>query len=110
MTKTNGVTLVSAGATTTYTVVVSNAGPDAANGAIVTDPAAAGLTKTSVVCAAAGGATCPASPTVAQVEAGLAIPALPFGGSVTLHDRSDGHGRKRQRHEHRDGDRAGRRH
>ena len=83
VTKTNGVTLVSAGATTTYTVVVSNAGPDAANGAIVTDPAAAGLTKTSVVCAAAGGATCPASPTVAQVEAGLAIPALPFGGSVT---------------------------
>ena len=84
VTKTNGVTLVSAGTTTTYTVVVSNAGPDAANGAIVTDPAAAGLTKTSVVCAAAGGATCPASPTVAQVEAGLAIPALPFGGSVTL--------------------------
>ena len=84
VTKTNGVTLVSAGTTTTYTVVVSNAGPDAANGAIVMDPAAAGLAKTSVVCVAAGGATCPASPTVAQVEAGLAIPALPFGGSVTL--------------------------
>ena len=84
VTKTNGVTLVSAGTTTTYTVVVSNAGPDAANNAIVTDPAATGLTKTTVVCAAAGGATCPASPTVAQVEAGIAIPALPFGGSVTF--------------------------
>ncbi len=84
VTKTNGGTLVSAGATTTYTVVVNNAGPDAANGAIVTDPAAAGLTKTTVLCTAAGGATCPASPTAGQVEAGLAIPALPFGGSVTL--------------------------
>ena len=110
VTKTNGVTLVSAGTTTTYTVVVSNAGPDAANGAIVTDPAAAGLTKTSVMCAAAGGATCPASPTVAQVEAGLAIPGVAVRRQRHAHDRRDGHGRKRQRHEHRDGDRAGRRH
>ena len=72
------------GATSTYTVVVSNAGPDAANGAIVTDPAAAGLTKTSVTCAAAGGAVCPASPTVAQLESGLVIPTLPAGGVVTF--------------------------
>ena len=84
VTKTNGVTLVSAGTTTTYTVVVSNAGPDGANNAILTDPAATGLTKTTVVCAASGGATCPANPTVAQVEAGIPIPGLPFGGSVTF--------------------------
>ena len=47
VTKTNGGTVVSAGATTTYAVAVSNAGPDAANGTIVTDPAAVGLAKTS---------------------------------------------------------------
>ena len=84
VTKTNGATLVSAGTTTIYTVVVSNAGPDGANNAILTDPAATGLTKTTVVCAASGGATCPASPTAAQVEAGIPIPGLPFGGSVTF--------------------------
>jgi uncharacterized repeat protein (TIGR01451 family) len=50
VTKTNGGTVVSVGATSTYTVVVSNAGPDVANGAIVTDPAVAGLTKTAVTC------------------------------------------------------------
>src|SRR5207237_329729 len=31
-----------------------------------------------------GGAICPSSPTVAQLQAGLAIPTLPAGGSVTL--------------------------
>jgi uncharacterized repeat protein (TIGR01451 family) len=84
VTKTNGATLVSTGTTTIYTVVVSNVGPDGANNAILTDPAATGLTKTTVVCAASGGATCPASPTAAQVEAGIPIPGLPFGGSVTF--------------------------
>jgi uncharacterized repeat protein (TIGR01451 family) len=82
--KTDGAVSVNAGATTTYTVVVTNAGPGAADGATITDAAAAGLTKTAVSCAAAGGAVCPASPTVAQVESGLAIPALPSGGSITL--------------------------
>jgi uncharacterized repeat protein (TIGR01451 family) len=82
--KTNGAVSVTAGAATTYTVVVSNAGPSAADGALVTDAAAAGLTKTAVACAAAGGATCPAGPTAAQIESGLAVPALPSGGSVTF--------------------------
>jgi Domain of unknown function DUF11/IPTL-CTERM motif len=69
----------------TYTIVVSNAGPQAADGAVVTDPAVAGLSKISVVCGnASGGAACPGSPTVAQLQAGLAIPALPAGGSVTF--------------------------
>ena len=57
--KTDGVATVTTGGTTTYTVVVSNAGPNAADGAIVRDPAVTGLTKTAVSCSAAGGAVCP---------------------------------------------------
>ena len=84
VTKTNGVSSVNAGGTTSYSIVVSNAGPSAANNAVFQDAAATGLTKNSVSCTAAGGAVCPASPTVAQVEAGLAIATLPSGGSVTF--------------------------
>ncbi|HXS51821.1 MAG TPA: hypothetical protein VN782_04760, partial [Usitatibacter sp.] len=84
VTKTDGVSSVTAGGTTTYTVVVSNAGPGSANGALLTDAAVAGLAKTAVACVAAGGAVCPASPTVGQLESGLAIPALPAGGSVAF--------------------------
>jgi uncharacterized repeat protein (TIGR01451 family) len=85
ITKTNGSSTVNSGASTTYTIVVSNAGPQAADGAIVTDPVAAGLTQTSVSCgSASGGAVCPGSPTLAQLQAGLAIPTLPSGGSVTF--------------------------
>ena len=84
ITKTDSVASVSAGGTTTYTIVVRNAGPSAADGAIVSDPAVSGLTKTSVSCSAAGGAACPATVTVAGLESGLAIPALPSGGTVTF--------------------------
>ena len=85
VTKSNGASSVLSGATTTYTIVVSNAGPQAADGAIVTDAVAAGLTQTGVSCgSASGGAVCPSSPTAAQLQAGLAIPTLPSGGSVTF--------------------------
>ena len=68
-----------------YTLVVTNHGPAAANGAVVTDPAVANFNATTVSCGTAiGGAVCPASPTVPQLQAGLAIPVLPSGGSVTL--------------------------
>ncbi|MCK7593437.1 hypothetical protein M0G41_07120 [Lysobacter sp. CAU 1642] len=84
--KDNGVSGLSVGGTTSYTVVVSNAGPDAADGASVSDPAVSGLSKTAVSCTgSSGGAVCPASPDVASLEAGtLVIPTLPNGGSVTL--------------------------
>jgi len=84
ITKTDGVTTVSAGGTTTYTIVVRNAGPSSASGAVVSDPAVSGLTKTSVTCSAAGGAACPTSITVAGLESGVTIPTFPSGGSVTL--------------------------
>ncbi len=87
ITKTNGVAAVDAGSTTAYTVVVSNAGPSAANGALFRDIAAAGLSKTSITCTATGGAVCPTAPiSVATVEGatGIAIPTLPSGGVATF--------------------------
>ena len=88
ITKTDGVNTVNAGATTTYTIVVSNAGPANANGAIFTDGAVANLNVTSVTCgSAAGGAACPAPAgvTVAAMQgAGITIATLPAGGSVTF--------------------------
>src|SRR6185369_1514675 len=84
VTKTNGTATATAGASTTYTIVVSNAGPSHADGATVTDAVATGLTKTSVSCTATNGAVCPTSPTASQLEAGLVIPTLPSGGSVTF--------------------------
>ncbi len=84
VTKTNNVTTVTTGGTTTYTVVVTNNGPATANGAVITDPSATGLTKTAVSCAPGPNAVCPASPTVGQLESGLVIPTLPANSSVTF--------------------------
>ena len=88
ITKTDGVVSVNAGGTTSYTIVVSNTGPSSADGAVFTDPAATNLNMTSVSCgSASGGAACPAAPntTVALMQgAGIVIPTLPSGGSVTF--------------------------
>ena len=72
-----------------FTVVVSNAGPAAADGAVVSDTPGAGLTcpvsGSPITCAASGGATCPgaaALPTL--VGGGVAVPTLPVGGAVTF--------------------------
>lgn len=83
--KTNGGEGVVTGATTTYRLTVTNAGPGAADGSQVTDPPAMGLEKTALTCdSASGGAQCPADPTVEGLESGLAIPALPIGGSLAF--------------------------
>ncbi len=87
ITKTNNVTSVSPASATSYNIVVTNAGPSAANGALFADPAATGLSKTSVTCTAAGGAVCPTAPiSIVTVEGatGIAIPTLPSGGTVTF--------------------------
>lgn len=76
---------VTSGTTTTYLLVVGNAGPDAADGAVIRDPATSGLTCTSVTCNASGGASCPATVDMAGLQGdGLAIPVLPVGASVTF--------------------------
>jgi uncharacterized repeat protein (TIGR01451 family) len=61
--KTDGQDQVIAGATTEYTITVSNAGPDDVTGATVTDTPPAELTDVSWTCTPSGGATCSASGT-----------------------------------------------
>ena len=61
ITKTDGVTSVAAGGSLTYTITASNAGPDNATGAIVTDTLPASLTGATWTCVGAGGGTCTAA-------------------------------------------------
>ncbi len=84
---------VTSGATVTYDIVVANTtGPDAANNSILRDPAPTNLTCTTASCNPAlttGGAACPTATggallTAMQSAAGVAIPTLPVGGSVTV--------------------------
>jgi uncharacterized repeat protein (TIGR01451 family) len=69
-----------------YTLQVTNNGPDAADGAVVTDPQPVGLdcsTGTLTCGSETGGTVCPASPTVADLQgAGITIPTFPVGGSL----------------------------
>ncbi len=76
------------GAQTVYTITVANAGPDAADGAVVQNPPPTGLTCTTASCGNAnGGAACPA-PTgaalVAALASGVAIPTLPANSSLAF--------------------------
>lgn len=81
---------VTRGVTTTYSIVAANAGPDAADGAVLRDPASTGLTACSATCAVTSGtATCPAATGPAllsalQSAAGVAIPSLSANSSVTV--------------------------
>jgi len=75
------------GDTVTYTLNVGNAGPLAADGAVVQDPAVPGLdcSAATIACSATGSAVCPASPTIAGLQgARLTIPVLPVGGGIVL--------------------------
>jgi len=78
ITKTDGVTTVTAGGTLTYTITASNAGPSDASGATVADTFPASLACTWT-CAGAGGGTCTAagSGNISDTV------NLPNGGSVT---------------------------
>ena len=80
----NGPDQVLAGAVINYTIVVSNAGPNAGDGASVTDVLPAGLSNASVVCSAAtGGAACGTAAITAGTLHAVAG-ALPVAGSITL--------------------------
>ncbi|HEV2799849.1 MAG TPA: hypothetical protein VGW12_05095 [Pyrinomonadaceae bacterium] len=82
ITKTDNLSSVSPGASVTYTVVVSNAGPDTANGALVTDTVPAALSGVSWTCGSpVGGATCGAASGTGNNISTTAN--LPSGGSVT---------------------------
>ena len=82
--KSNGTTTVTAGATTTYTIIASNTAGDDAAGAVVRDPAVAGLSCTSVTCT---GSACPApaSVTAAALQSpGITLGSFPAGASVSF--------------------------
>lgn len=61
ITKANDVTSIRPGDTVTYTISVSNSGPDAAPMSYVADLMPSGLTGVTWTCVGWGGATCPAS-------------------------------------------------
>lgn len=61
ITKSNGTSTLVAGQTTVYNIVASNVGPSSADGALVKDPAIAGLACTAVTCVSATGAASCAS-------------------------------------------------
>jgi len=81
---------VVSGDVVTYQIVVTNNGPLAADGAVLTDVAGVGqdcaMPSTTATCSATGGASCP-SPTVpvsSLLGSGITIPTLPVGGQVTI--------------------------
>jgi uncharacterized repeat protein (TIGR01451 family) len=79
ITKTDGQTTVLAGATITYTIVASNAGPSDAPGSTVADTLPAAITGATWTCVGAGGGTC----TAAGAGNISDVVNLPAGGSVT---------------------------
>ena len=68
--KTNGVSTLVAGATTSYTITVANLGPAAAPGTTLFDPVVAGLNCTSVTCTSTAANMCPVGPTIAALQSG----------------------------------------
>ena len=86
VTKTNNVTSLVTGSTTSYTVTFSNLGPSSADNATVTDVPSAGLSACSVAsCIASGGtpaAACPAVPASLLNPGGVTIPSFPTGAVV----------------------------
>lgn len=79
---------VQAGVPFDYVITVRNLGPRAAGGAVVRDPATAGLVCSAVACASSGGATCPAGSSDQLLQdlrgTGAVVPQLPVGGRVVL--------------------------
>ncbi|WP_189059024.1 DUF11 domain-containing protein [Deinococcus daejeonensis] len=78
--KTDSVGSVNAGATTTYTIRVTNNGPSSVTGATLTDAAVTGLNVTGVACSGTPGqCTAGTTPTTSQLQAGYALPTLTSG-------------------------------
>ncbi len=86
VTKSNAVTSVYTGGSTNYTISAKNNGSLSVSGAILSDPAVAGLTVTNVSCAATPGiCTLATTPTIAQLQSGsFTLPALPNGATYAL--------------------------
>ncbi|MFN7961132.1 MAG: IPTL-CTERM sorting domain-containing protein [Thermoanaerobaculia bacterium] len=80
ITKTDGVTSVVPGTSTTYTITASNAGPSNAPGSTVADTFPANCGSVTWTCTGAGGGTCTASGS-GNINQTV---NLPVGGSVTF--------------------------
>jgi uncharacterized repeat protein (TIGR01451 family) len=63
----------------TYTMTLTNAGPDAASAVPVAATVSGGQSLEAVSCAAGGGATCPSS-----LGASMTVPSMPKGGVLTF--------------------------
>lgn len=75
---------------TTYTMVVSNGGPDAADGAVVRDQPVSGLGACAVTsCIPSGGASCPANTADFLSPAGATIATFPATGTLRFTVRCD---------------------
>ena len=79
VTKTDGQTTAVAGLPITYTIAVGNGGPDAANGATVTDTVPLAILGASWTCVGTGGGTCTASGS-GDINDSV---TLPVGATVT---------------------------
>jgi uncharacterized repeat protein (TIGR01451 family) len=90
VTKTNAVTTLTAGTTTSYTLTFANAGPSTADGAVAKDIPSTGLSNCSVTsCTASGGspaAVCPAPAAWPNLltGAGLILINFPSGSTLTF--------------------------
>ena len=90
--KTDNLSTAASGSTVTYVITVANAGPVAAGGATLTDPAVAGLHCTSTSCTGtSGGAVCPTvgsgagQLSLANLQgSGVVIPTLPASSTVVF--------------------------
>jgi uncharacterized repeat protein (TIGR01451 family) len=84
ITKTNNITTLTAGGTTTYFIDVTNAGPSPADDALLRDTPSPGLQCTAVTCSVVSGAACPVGPlSISNLLAGgISIPS--FANNSTL--------------------------
>lgn len=88
VTKTNAVSALTAGQTTSYTITATNSGPGNATNTLITDPATTGLSCTTVTCSvASGAAVCPVPPalSIANLQgAGVAVTTFPANSSLNF--------------------------
>jgi uncharacterized repeat protein (TIGR01451 family) len=86
--KSNGVTSLAAGQSTTYDLTVGNAGPAHANNAVLKDPVSAGLVCASIVCASAKSPASCSSLGAVNLSllqgSGIVLSNFPAGSSFTF--------------------------
>ena len=85
ITKDDGISTITAGDSTTYSVIITNNTGATLSDAIFRDPAVPNLTVNSLSCSASAGASCPASSSIAVMQGGgILLPSMDPGSSVTF--------------------------